>query len=81
MEVFKTSRPLPIIRFVDRSQKTKNSGMNETQHFKARVILLTDNKLNEKLGRLNTEDNETDGVRSMVPEPRTDGVDSSVIAT
>ena len=38
--------------------------------FKARVSLLTESKLNEKLGKLNTEDKESEGIGLTVPEPR-----------
>jgi hypothetical protein len=54
---------------------------NKTKQFKARVILLIDMRLNEKSGRLRTEDNDTEGVKSTVPIRRTQELDPSAKVT
>ena len=51
------------------------------QQFKARVSLLTESKLKEKLGKLNTEDKGSDGVGFTVPEPITQEVEPSTKVT
>ena len=54
---------------------------NEMTQFKARVSLLTKSKLNEKLGKLNTEDKESEGIGLTVPEPRTRELEPSAKVT
>ena len=51
------------------------------QHLRARVSLLTDTKLKEKLGKLKTDDRGIEGVGKMVPEPRTQDCDPSAKVT
>ena len=51
-------------------------GKNETQHLRARVSLLIDTKLKEKLGKLKTDDRGIEGVGKMVPEPGTQNCDA-----
>ena len=51
------------------------------QQFKVRMSLLTDIKLNENQGKLNTKDKEVNGVGWTVPNPRTEDVKPLTIVT